>query len=483
MTTIRIVTPDSSTFLVDYQPHHTLQSVREKLALLHKLPTQQAAFFCNGKAVPDGVKLQSIGITPQHVLQAAPAQGLRINVTPTFSQQQQMIAAGGVVQPQSPFGAPVSPQLQIQTSYPANASPQHSPSLQQQQPRSPYAAQHLSAGQSPNRPSNATHGRTRSGSMSTSGYALGTPPVHPSQPNSAREHARRSSLSLPPSSGPSPFDVVEQQLAKVASHPIASQLYEKGPSQPSTPTSFSSTQPLPASTSPSTATTATSDIPAHSPLGRSQSGTSLSPRPQVSPGSQPASPRTPIVDTAPSTSSFQPVLSFQSKLTALSLALQDVVDERNKLDKKTDEEKQRVAAIITDKKRDVEQFLWEHQKHAAAKQGEVMEEERRLRKLEDEVDRAKRTHDERMRELDEKAAERRNEMAAMQQRMAADEEQRTRAVESARSAIGELMSVKDELSFDKQKAEERVVRQMVDLLLKAGVDMQVLRREVDSSGR
>ena len=482
MTTIRVVTPDHSTFLVDYLPHDTSQSLKEKLQLLHNVPTQQAVFFCNGKPVPDGVKLQSIGITPQHVLQAAPSPGLRINVTPTHNQQQIMMA-GGVMQPSSPYGPPLSPQLQIQTSFNSNGSPQHSRSFQPAQPRSPYAGQHLSAAQSqsPNRSPNATHGRTRSGSMSTTGYSLGTPPVHP-QPNSGKEHTRRrSSLSLPqPSNAPSPFDVVEQTLAKVAAHPISPQLYDKGPQQPSTSTVFSSTQPLPPS--PSTATTIT-DIPAHSPLGRSQSSSSLSPRPQASPGSQPASPRTPSLDTAPSTSTFQPVLSFHSKLTALSIALQEVVDERNLLDKKTDDEKQRIGGIITDKKKDIEHFLWEQQKHAASKQGEVMEEERRLKKLEEEAQRAKRAHEERMKELDDKADQRRSEMLAMQQRMAADEAQRTRAVESARTAIGELMSVKDELSFDKQKAEERAVRQVVDLLLKAGVDLQVLKREVEGSAR
>ena len=471
MTTIRIVTPDQSTFLIDYLPHDTQQSLREKLHLLHSIPTQQAAFFCNGKPVPEGVKLQSIGITPQHVLQIIPASALRINVTPTQNQQQM---AGGVMQPPSPYGPPLSPHLQIQTSFSSNSSPQQSPSFQPQQPRSPYANQLLSS-QSPNRPSNATHGRTRSGSMSVTGYSLGTPPPHP-QPNSGKEHARRrSSLSLPSSNGPSPFDVVEQTLAKVTAHPISPQLYEKVSSQPPTPTSFSSTQPLPAA--------ASSDMPSHSSLGRSLSSASLSPRPQQSPTSQPASPRTPVVDTAPSTSTFQPVLSFQSKLTALSIALQEVVDERNKLDGKTDEERQRVNALITDKKADIEKFLWEQQKHAAAKQGEVMEEERRLRKLEDDMQRVRQTHEERMKELEEKAERRRAEMLEMQRRVAADEEQRTRAMESARSAIGELMSVKDELAFDKQKADERVVRQVVDLLLKAGVDMQVLRREVQGSAR
>ena len=475
MSTIRVVTPNSSTLLVDYLPHDTLQSLKQKLQLLHKFPTQQAVFFCNSKPVPEGVPLQSIGITSQHVLQAAPTPGLRINVTPT-QQQQQMMMAGGAVQPQSPFGAPVSPQLQIQTSY----SPSHSLSFQaQQQPRSPYAAQHLSAAQShsPNRSPSATHSRTRSGSIGNS--TLGAPPVHPPpQPSSGREHARRrSSLSAPPNpaAGPSPFDMVEQTLAKVQS-------YDKGPPQPSTPTAFASTQPLLGNTSPSTATTA-SDIPAHSPLARSQSASSLSPRPQASPSSQPASPRTPTVDTAPSTSSFQPVLSFQSKLTALSIALQDVVDERLPLDKKTEEQKARTVAVITDKKKEVEAFLWEQQKHAAAKQGEVNEEERRLRKLEDDMANAKWAHEQQMKELSEQAEKRRREMADMQQRGAVDAEQRTRAVECARTAIGELMSVKDELSFDKQKADERAVRQVVDMLLKAGVDLQVLRKEVEGSSR
>ena len=473
MSTIRVVTPNSSTLLVDYAPHDTLQSLKQKLQLLHKFPTQQAVFFCNSKPVPEGVPLQSIGITPQHVLQAAPAPGLRINVTPTQQQQQQQMA-GGAVQPQSPYGAPVSPQLHIQTSY----SPSHSPSLQaQQQPRSPYAAQHLTTAQSqsPNRSPSASHGRTRSGSFGNS--TLGAPPVHPPpQPSSGKEHARRrSSLSAPPNpaAGPSPFDMVEQTLAKVQSY---------GASQPPTPTAFASTQPLLGNTSPSTATTA-SDIPAHSPLARSQSASSLSPRPQASPGSQPASPRTPTVDTAPSTSTFQPVLSFQSKLTALSIALQDVVDERVTLDKRTEEQKARTGAVITDRKKEVEAFLWEQQKHAAAKQGEVNEEERRLRKLEDDAANAKRAHEQQMRELSEQAEQRRREMADMQQRGAVDAEQRTRAVESARTAIGELMSVKDELSFDKQKADERAVRQVVDMLLKAGVDLQVLRKEVEGSAR
>ena len=424
MSTIRVVTPDSSTFLVEYLLSDTLQSLREKLQLLHHLPSAQAVFFCNGKPVPDNVALQSIGITPQHVLQAAPAAGLRIAVTPT---QHQMMAGGAMQQqPPSPFGPPLSPQLQIQTSFSPNASPQHSPSFQQ--PRSPYAPQHLSTAQSqsPNRPGNVTHGRTRSGSMSTTGYSLGTPPPHPQQPSSGREHVRRSSLSLPPATnGPSPFDVVEQTLAKVAAHPISPQLYEKGTSQPPTPTALSATQPLPAAASPSIASTA--DIPSHPALGRSLSTSSLSPRPQASPGSQPASPRTPIIDTAPSTSSFQPVLSFQSKLTALSIALQDVVDERNKLDKKTDDERARINALITDRKKEVEHVLWEYQKHAAVKQGEVLEEERRLRKLDDDADKARRGHDELMKELDEKAAARRAEMAAMQQR---DEDGRGAADES-----------------------------------------------------
>ena len=460
---IRIVTPEGGDYRVDYLPHDTLASLRDKVSIFHSASLAHRDFFCNGKRVPENQKLQAIGITPLHLLTTSPNLSLHISVSPQASSHPSFPSSPG------PSWSP-NPNLQISTAYSPHTSPQASPTnvTARTTPRSPL-------------PPTAPASRTRSGSLSVSSYNLSTPPPHP-QPNSANTaHGtrRRSSLSVPPgtdpfshlSSGPSPFDIVEQTLQKVethtSAHPIDPTLYEGG-SAATTPSSngFSRTAPIP----PVTIVIPTSSGRARSP--------SASPLPLTREQSSPRV-REPLT---PSTSSFQPVLSYRSKLTALSIALQELVDERMLLDRKTEEEKKEMDGVITEKKKLMEGVLWEGEKHVAMKAREVEEQRAAVEKCQKEVDGVKARYDEKVKELEEKAEVKRGEVTALQEEMKADEVKRVGVLEEMRSQIGELIHLRDNLKHGQVKEQEMLVRAALDLLVKAGVDLQLVKKSIDSRG-
>ena len=457
-TSIRIVTPEGGQYVVDYLPHDTLASLREKVSIFHSVSLSQRDVYCNGKRVPDNVKLQAIGISPQHVLTTSPNRALHISVNS---------------QPPSPMGPSWSPNpaLQISTAYSPHTSPQaspnHSTAAQPQRgtPRSPAAhlTQPLSTAQ-----------RARSGSMQhASPHNLSTPPPHP-QPHSANDSKhgrRRSSLSLPPSAdpfghlpaqGPSPFDIVEQTLQKVeGSHPIDPTLYEKDAS-PRANGGFSRTSPVESTVSISTAVPRARS-PTASPLARQ-------PSPQ---------PREPLT---PSASTFQPVLSYRSKLTALSIALAELVDERMALDKKTDEEKAVIDATITEKKTSTEHALFEAEKHVALKARELDDAHAALARVQADADALRRRHEEKVRELEEKAEERRAEMGRVQAEVREEEERRKGVLEEVRSKVGEFMHVRDTVRSDGVREQEVLVRNVVDALVRAGVALTLVKKDIDGRG-
>ena len=407
--------------------------------------------------MPEATLLQAIGVSPQHTLITSPNKSTAAYPSPHRRTTPASTSASAVV---SPFGRSASPNLQIQT----GSSPQHSLPQSQQ----------LQVG----------HSRTRSGS--TSGIpALGAPPPHPpAGPHSAQDGRsgtrRRASLSANlPGSGPSPFELLEQSLRKnekhETSHPIDPALYDR-PERAATPTSpFSATAPVNGIVLPTRSTTApVSPQPRSASVTQSPSGQAA-----ATPRSQPPSPL-PVSSTSPSTSSFQPVLSYRSKLTALDIALSELVDERRLLDTKTAEEKARMEEEITRKKKEMEATVWEGEKHAALMQGEVDAERQRLTKLEAESARLRELCDSKVKELEAAAEQKRSEAEDVRRAMAADEQSRKALLEDCRSKVAQYRQLRDDLSRDREKEQTLLIQSVLDLMLGAAVDLEAVKKEIDS---
>ena len=152
------------------------------------------------------------------------------------------------------------------------------------------------------------------------------------------------------------------------------------------------------------------------------------------------------------------------------------------LDKRVEEERVLMERVITERKVEVEAVVWEGEKHVAMKAREVAEVQVVVAGLEREREAMRGKYEEKERELEGKAEEKRREVARLQEEMKAEEERRKGTLEDARSKVGEYISLAHQLGGDRVREQQVLVRGVVDALLRAGVDLELVKKDIAQRG-